>query len=174
MQILPRIQWPLLVYEFPLSSVEEIERRINSHLRRCEELPRSLSSITLSVSKFEFMVTRAREVLRYRESRNPKVWHRGKDWKEVEGTGGSGPGGISAAAQRAGRICGSTPTTHCDKAKGKERHDLVQREVSAGVEELRASQMVGMQQQAVDHKISWSKMWKAETFLTTRSVEYFK
>lgn len=30
--ILHRILWPLLVYEFPMSTVEGIERRVSSHL----------------------------------------------------------------------------------------------------------------------------------------------
>ena len=82
--ILPRILWPLLVYEFPISTVEGFERRVSSRLRRWLGLPRSLSSIALYGNKNkltlpinslteEFMVARAREVLQYRESKDPKV-----------------------------------------------------------------------------------------------------
>ncbi|KAJ8349798.1 hypothetical protein SKAU_G00249280 [Synaphobranchus kaupii] len=76
----------------------------------------------------------------------------------------------SVAIGRAG--LGSIPTTHYNRATGKERRDLVQKEVRAGVEELRASQMVGLRQQgawtrweeAIDRKISWSELWKADPF----------
>ena len=68
--ILPRILWPLLVYKFPISTVEGLERRVSSHLRHWLGLPRSLSSIafygnknklTLPINSLteEFMVTRA-------------------------------------------------------------------------------------------------------------------
>ncbi|KAI4872262.1 hypothetical protein NFI96_007403 [Prochilodus magdalenae] len=55
------------------------------------------------------------------------------------------------------------------KSKGKRRH-LVQDEVRAGFEEACTSQMVGMRQQgaqmrweqALDRKITWSELWKAQ------------
>ena len=65
----------------------------------------------------------------------------------MEGTGGRGPGRITATSQRSvatGRAgLGTTPTIHYNKPEGKERQDLVQREVRAGVEEQHASQTVG-------------------------------
>ncbi|XP_031136520.1 uncharacterized protein LOC116036966, partial [Sander lucioperca] len=191
--ILPRILWPLLVYEFPISTVEGFERRVSNYLRRWLSLPRSLSSIALYGNKNkltlpinslseEFMVTRAREVLQYRESKDPRVSQAGievrtgRKWraheavdhaesrlrhKEMVG---------SVAISRAG--LGSTPTTHYNKLKGKERRDLVQKEVRAGVEEQRASQMVGLRQQgawtrwedAMERKISWAELWRAEPY----------
>ncbi len=67
---------------------------------------------------------------------------------------------------------GSISTTHYNKSKGKERWDLVQKEVRAGVEEQHASQLMGLRQQgartrweeAMDRKISWSKLWRAEPY----------
>ncbi|KAL6469714.1 hypothetical protein MHYP_G00208330 [Metynnis hypsauchen] len=82
--ILPRILWPLLVYAVPITTVEAMERKISSYLRRWLGLPRSLSSAALYGSSNilqlpfsglteEFMVTRTREALQYRESRDEKV-----------------------------------------------------------------------------------------------------
>ena len=82
--ILPRILWPLLVYSVPITTVEVMERKISSYLRRWLGLPRSLSSAALygrsntlqlpfSGLTEEFMVTRTREALQYRESRDDKV-----------------------------------------------------------------------------------------------------
>jgi len=72
--ILPRILWVLLVYKVPISTVETLERRVSSCLRRWLGLPRSLSNIALYRNTImlllplksleeEFEVTRAREVL---------------------------------------------------------------------------------------------------------------
>lgn len=69
--VLPRILWPLLVYEVPISTVETLERKVSSCLRRWLGLPRSLSNIALYGNttmlqlplkslEEEFKVTRAR------------------------------------------------------------------------------------------------------------------
>lgn len=82
--ILPRILWPLLVYEVPISTVESLERKVSSCLRKWLGLPRSLSNIDLygNTTKLwlplksleeEFTVARTREVLMFRDSRDPKV-----------------------------------------------------------------------------------------------------
>lgn len=156
-------------------------------------MPRSLSSIKLygnsnkvtipfnSISE-EFKVTRARELLQYRESRDPKVSQAGievrtgRKWRALEAVDQAESrlrhralvG--SMAVGRAG--LGSIPTSDYSKARGKETRDLVQKEVRAGVEELPAYQMVGMRkqgawtnwEQAVDRKVTWSELWKAEPF----------
>ena len=82
--ILPRILWPLLVYAVPISTVETLERRVSSHLRKWLGLPRSLTSLALygNTNKLqlpfksleeEFMVTRTREGVQYRDLCDPKV-----------------------------------------------------------------------------------------------------
>lgn len=71
--------WPLLVYKVSISTVERLERKVSSHLRKWQGLQRSLNSNALSLQlpikslKEEFKVTRAKEVLLYRELRDPKV-----------------------------------------------------------------------------------------------------
>ena len=72
--VLPRLLWPLLIYEVPMSTVETLERTISQSLQRWLGLPRSLSSIALyghstklqvpiSGLSEEFKVTHAREVM---------------------------------------------------------------------------------------------------------------
>lgn len=58
-RFLPRLLWPLLVYEFPFSTMETLERKINSYLRRWLGVPRSVCSIGLysTGSKFQMPVT---------------------------------------------------------------------------------------------------------------------
>lgn len=45
--ILPKVLWPLLVYEVPMSIVEGLERKVSSFLGRWLDLPGSLSRIAL-------------------------------------------------------------------------------------------------------------------------------
>lgn len=90
-----------MVYEVPISTVEGFEKRVSKFLRKWLGLPRSLSSIALygqnnklklpiSSLNEEFMVTRTREVLQYRESCNPKVSQAGikvrtgRKWRAAE------------------------------------------------------------------------------------------
>ncbi|XP_061733213.1 uncharacterized protein LOC133536595 [Nerophis ophidion] len=189
--ILPRILWPLMVYEVPISTVEGFEMRVSRFLRRWLGLPRSLSSIALyghnnklklpisSLSE-EFMVTRSRELLQYRESSDPKVAQAGievrtgRKWRAVEAVDVAEARlrqkvlvGIVAQG-RSG--LGSRRTPRYDKAQGKEKRSLILEEVRAGVEERRACQMAGMRQQgawtrweqASERKVTWTELWKAE------------
>lgn len=81
--ILPRLIWPLLVYDIPLTTIDGLERKASGYLRRWLGLPLSLSSKALYGNKNklqlpfsslseEFMVTCAREVLLYRDSSDTK------------------------------------------------------------------------------------------------------
>lgn len=66
------------------------------------------------------------------------------------------------------RTCGTM--SGLKTAKGKERQHLVQEDVRPGVEEVRASRMVGVGQQGawtkwatvLQRKITWSNIWKAD------------
>ncbi|XP_061589349.1 uncharacterized protein LOC133454644 [Cololabis saira] len=189
--ILPRLLWPLLVYDVPMTTVECFERKVSSFLRKWLGLPRSLSSIALygrnnklklpfSSLMEEFMVTRAREVLLYRDSSDTKVSsagievRTGRKWRaqeavdqaesrlrhsELVGKVASGRAGL-----------GSNPRPSYNKTQGKERRLLIQEEVRAGVEEARCSRAVGMRQQgawtrweeAADRKITWTELWRSE------------
>lgn len=83
-RMLPRILWPLPFYEFPITTISDLERRVSRYLRRWLGLPRSLSNIdlygntcklTLPLKSIEeeFKVLRAREVLQFCGSMDPKV-----------------------------------------------------------------------------------------------------
>lgn len=72
------------------------------------------------------MVICARELLQYRESRDPKVIsgrHQSEDWKEESRLHNKALSGSVTVA----RGLGFFPTTHYNKAKGKERQDLVRK-----------------------------------------------
>ncbi|XP_038154112.1 uncharacterized protein LOC119791846 [Cyprinodon tularosa] len=189
--ILPRILWPLLVYEVPISTVEGFERRVSRFLRKWLGVPRSLSSIALygknnmlklpfSSLNEEFKVSRTREVLQYRESCDPKVSQAGievrtgRKWRAAEA--------VEVAESRlrhrtlVGTVArgraglGSSTTPCCGKAKEKRRRMLLQEEVRAAVEEERSGRVLGMRQQgawtrweqAAERKVTWTELWKAE------------
>ncbi|XP_048863711.1 uncharacterized protein LOC125738598 [Brienomyrus brachyistius] len=189
--ILPRILWPLLVYEVTMSTVETLERKISSFLRRWLGLPRSLTSAALysrsnklqlpfSSLEEEFRVSRTREALVYRESSDSRVASAGIVVKT--GRKFRAQEGLELAESRlrhralvgtvaVGRAgLGSFPQPRFHRAQGKDRRHLVLEEVRAAVEEVRTSRMVSMQQQgasarwegALGRKLTWNDIWKAE------------
>ncbi|XP_061925310.1 uncharacterized protein LOC133664585 [Entelurus aequoreus] len=188
--ILPRILWPLLIYSFPISTVEILERRVSNHLRRWLGLPKSLSSIALygNSNKLqlpfksleeEFKVTRAREVVQYRDSSDPKVAkagiqvRTGRKWRAEEAVQEADARlrhrSLVGAVTRGRAGLGFFPTPQLN-TRGKEGRRLVQDEVRAAVEETRTCKAVGMKQQgawtrwdnAVERRVTWAEIWKAE------------
>lgn len=59
MGVLPRLLWPLLVYEVATSTVERLERKLKTYLRMWLGVQRSFCSIGLysTVSKLQLPVT---------------------------------------------------------------------------------------------------------------------
>ena len=189
--ILPRILWPLLIYEVPMTAVEELERIFNRFLRRWLGVPRSFTSIGLysSGSKLqmpltavteEFKVTKARQVMTLRDSKDEKVSkagikvRTGRKWtaeaaveqaesrlrhKDIVGTVAMGRLGI-----------GNLERPNWEKASTRERREMVQKEVRAAEEESRQTKAVGMKQQgawtrweeALPKKLSWGDIWKMD------------
>ena len=111
------------------------------------------------------MVTRAREVLQYRESSDPKVSQAnivirtGSTWRAQEA--------VQQAESRlrhsmmVGLVClwpsmawYSVPTTRYDKALGKDRSRLAQKEMRAGVDEEQAGTSSGPQDPLVRALVS--------------------
>ncbi|TWW81809.1 hypothetical protein D4764_01G0016240 [Takifugu flavidus] len=137
--VLPRLLWPLLVYELPMSTVEMLEQIISQFLRRWLGLPRSLSSIALyghstmlqlpiSGLSEEFMVTRARELMMYQDSSDTKVAtagilvKTGRKWKAqkaVDRAGARLQHNILVGNTAVGWAgLASFPIPHYDKARG--------------------------------------------------------
>ncbi|XP_077380867.1 uncharacterized protein LOC144020874 [Festucalex cinctus] len=189
--ILPRVLWPLLVYAVPLTTVESLERKISGFLRKWLGLPRSLTSaalygtsntlqLPLSGLTEEFKVARTREALQYRDSRDNKVSsagievRTGRKWraeKAVEVAESRLRQKALVGVLATGRAgLGYFPKTQVSQARGKERHQLLQEEVRAGVEEERVSRAVGLRQQGawtrwesvLQRKVTWSNIMQAD------------
>ena len=106
------------------------------------------------------MVTRAREVLQYRESSDPKVSQAnivirtGSTWRAQEAV-------RLRHSMMVGLVClwpslawYSVPTTRYDKALGKDRSRLAQKEMRAGVDEEQAGTSSGPQDPLVRALVS--------------------
>ncbi|MCI4390737.1 hypothetical protein PGIGA_G00126150 [Pangasianodon gigas] len=189
--ILPRVLWPLLVYAVPLTTVESLERKISGFLRKWLGLPRSLTSAALygtnntlqlpfSGLTEEFKVARTREALQYRDSRDHKVSsagievRTGRKWKAEKAVE------VAESRLRQKALVGTlatgraglayVPKIQVSKARGKERHQLLQEEVRAGLEEERVGRAVGLRQQgawtrwesALQRKVTWSNIMQAD------------
>ena len=82
--VLPKVLWQLTIYEFRSSSVEQLEKRINSRLRRWLCLPKCLSSAALygesnalqlpfkSIDE-EYKVAKVRTSIQFMFSKDPRV-----------------------------------------------------------------------------------------------------
>ena len=115
--ILPRILWPLMLYEVAITTVEGMERKISGYLRRWLGLPKSLSSAALYETtnaiqlpfrgfKVEFVVTRTREAILYRNSKGIRSRYWNPHRKEVERCQGTEGCGREVAAEGYGRYRG--------------------------------------------------------------------
>lgn len=99
--ILPKILWPLSIYEFTTSTVEHIEKNINSRLRKWLGLPKCLSSAALYGNSNilqlpfkslveEYKVAKVRTLIQYKFSKDPKVAgadievYTGRKWNAVK------------------------------------------------------------------------------------------
>lgn len=189
--ILPRILWPLLIYEVPMSTVEGLERKLTTYLRKWLGVPRSFSSVGLygketklllpisSVSE-EFKKGKARLVMMLRDSSDSKVSEAkiqiktGRKWRAAEAVEEAESRlrhrdviGVTAK----GRLgLGMLEQQLWQKASDKERRHLVQREIGHIEEEARHARAVGMRQQgdwtrweeARPRKVTWGDMWKMD------------
>ena len=81
---MPRIMWPLTVYDVVITHVEAMQRQFNKYMKRWLGVPNSMTNIALHSShtkvtlpvKFlveEFKVTKARSFMNLRDSKYPVV-----------------------------------------------------------------------------------------------------
>ncbi len=184
--ILPRILWPLLIYEVPMTVVEGFEQKLSSYLRRWLGLPHRIGlygnanklRLPFRSVREEFIIAQAREHLQYSGSRDAKVSGAGivvrtwRKWRAAEAvqqaeTRLKHKAILGTVAQGRARL-GSLRATQYDSASRKERQRLVQEEVRASVEEERYSRAVAMRQQgawmkweqAMERSVTWKDIWK--------------
>ncbi len=192
--LLPKLMWPLLVYDVPISTVEEMERTASRHMRHWLGLPSSFSNIGLycrtsklvlpvtSVTE-EFKVTKVRSCVTLRDTDDPVV--RSCKIKTRSGRKWSASGAVEEAESRlrhqllVGTVChgrqGLGFNTQASTAKSDEsQRDRIVREVRASEDDRRVARAVQMGQQGawtkwssvMRRELKWSDMWRMSPLRT--------
>uniref|UniRef100_A0A3B1JD36 Reverse transcriptase domain-containing protein n=1 Tax=Astyanax mexicanus TaxID=7994 RepID=A0A3B1JD36_ASTMX len=189
--LLPRLMWPLTVYEVPMTKVEKLERTVSSYIKKWLGLPRCLSNINLfghgaldlpiSSLTEEFKCTKVRLNMTLTDSQDERIQlaaprlATGKKWTPSEAIE------QAKSALRHGDIVGqvqhgrggiglgtSRPTWH--KATPTEKRKLVVAEVRHQEEANRRTKAVSQAKQGQwtsweglgQRKISWRDLWEME------------
>ncbi|KAK0139173.1 Retrovirus-related Pol polyprotein from type-2 retrotransposable element R2DM [Merluccius polli] len=179
--LLPRLMWPMSMYEVTLSHANRLERLVNAQVRKWLGLPRCLSNIglygnralSLPISSLveEYKCAKTRLEMTLTESRDPFVRGAaptlvtGRKWKP------SAAVAVAKTALRHRDIVGHRGpwfgSNNTDLAKGKtEWRHMVVEEVRHQEEAARcakAQQGRWMKWEGVERrKISWNELWSME------------
>ncbi|XP_078587744.1 uncharacterized protein LOC144868686 [Branchiostoma floridae x Branchiostoma japonicum] len=190
--LLPRLMWLLTVYEIPLTSVEEMERKVNKHLRKWLGVPPSFTALgfysttgqlqlPLSSVVEEYKVAKCRVVMQLRDSQDKQINQAG-----VTTRAGRKFKPDSMVSQAEGMLVlrdivgitnigrqglGCAHFKQWGKANRKERRALVQEQVRNLEEERRRAKAVELAAQGAwtkwnlpSRKITWAELWKLEPF----------
>ena len=189
--LLPRLMWPLMLYEIATSAVEGLERSISRHLRKWLGVPPSFSNIglygrsnqlqlPLSSLVEEFKVAKARLVMTLKDSQDDMVRRAGVETRT--GRKWSASQAVSQAESRLRHkdIVGTTAVgtrgfgategvKRWRTADNKERREMVQAEIRTAEEEDRKTRAVSMgsqgawtRWQTTERKLTWADMWRSE------------
>ena len=156
--VLPRILWPLLMYEVPMTTAEGLERMMSRYLRRWLGVPRSFTNIGLysTGSKLqlpiravteEYKTTKVRAVMTLRDSRDDKIREAGievrtgRKWKAEQAVKEAEArlrhkdivGTVAQGRQGLGCVTRSSWRL----ASTEEKRDLVQQDICLQEEEAR-------------------------------------
>jgi len=188
---LPRLLWPLLMYEVPITSVEKLERAMSGYLRRWLGVPRSFSSLGLysSGSKLqlplssvveEYKVCKACQVLLLRDSKDAKVSkagveiRTGRKWRAQEAVDAAEASlklGDVVGTVTYGRMgLGCVTRAMWKKATLQDKRGLVQDEVRKVAEEERQARAAALRKQGrwlnwegvKARSLNWAEIWKME------------
>ena len=187
--LLPRLAWPLMLYEVSLTTVESIERSVNKHLRRWLGVPPCFSSVGLysKTAKLqlpltsvveEFKTGKARLVMTLKDSNDSHVRKAGVEVRT--GRKWSAAKAVDEAESRlrhkdiVGAVCigrqglGTAHTPRWRGADAAERRQLVQKDVRQREEESRHVRAVEMGKQGEwtkwdteQRKLPWNQIWSA-------------
>ncbi|XP_078458809.1 uncharacterized protein LOC144723905 [Lampetra planeri] len=188
--LLPRVLWPLAVYEVPISTVEKMERGVTSYLKKWLGVPRCLTTIDLygdGVLKLpltslteEFKCAKTRLQMTLNESRDPVVSNNaptlatGRKWRPgkavQEATAALRHADIVGHVQQGRGGLGLTSRAAWSKATAPERRKMVVQEVRHQEEAARWAKAVSLAKQeqwtrwdsVEKRKISWKDLWAME------------
>ena len=188
--LLPRLVWPLMVNEIPISTVEKVEQVISKHLRRWLGLPPSFTSLGLygksnklqvPISSIveEFKVAKARLLLTLRDSADDKISsagievRAGRKWSVSQAVENAESNlrhqDIVGATNRGREGLGSRSHQRWESASNSDRRTMVQAELRKTEEQARSAKAVQLGRQGnwtrwnvPDRKLTWSEIWSYE------------
>ena len=189
--LMPRILWPLTVYDIPLSPVERMEQMINKHMRKWLGVPRSFNTNALYASSFtlslpmkslveEYKTSKARLDMMLNESPDQVIREcaptldTGKKWSVTETVRDAKSrleiSEIVGAVTTARHGIGWEANRWFSKESPKVRREMVVDEVRKMEEERRQTQAVGQAQQGrwtcwesvEQRQLKWTEMWSME------------
>ncbi|TWW54580.1 hypothetical protein D4764_0274410 [Takifugu flavidus] len=190
--LLPRLMWPISIYEVTLSHANRLERLVNAQVRKWLGLPRCLSSIglygsgvlSLPISSLveEYKCAKARLEMTLTESRDPFVrgaaptLATGRKWKPsaavAEAKTSLRHRDIVGHVQHGRNGLGMEATTPTwQKATPAERRHMGREEVRHQEEAARCARAVSQAQQGrwmkwegvERRRITWSELWSMES-----------
>jgi hypothetical protein len=188
--LLPRLVWPLMVYEIPISLVEKLEQSINKHIKRWLGLPPPFTTVGLygksnklqlpftSLTE-EFKVSKARLLLTLRDSKDKSVSDAGIEVRTGRKWSAKRAVTEAESSLKHKDIVGITTTGRegigvrqhqsWKRADSKEKRKLIQGEIRRTEEEVRAARAVQMPLQGrwtrwsvPERKLSWDELWRYE------------
>lgn len=166
--ILPKLLWPLLIYEIPLSHVEKMEILVNKHLKKWLGVPKSFSSIGLfsNSSKLQlplksvldqYQTTKMRKLMMLDDSKDPCVNSAniqidcGRKWKASEAVNNAKQRlmhkDLVGTVARGREGLGWSPRQSWYGANTKQRRQLVEGELQSMQEEQRVVRAASMSKQ---------------------------
>ena len=187
--IIPRLQWPFLLYDFPISTVTRMEQQVSRHLRKWFGLPPSTASANLYSIKSPtpqplsstvevFKTAKARAITTLRFSGDDKV----KEASEAIGCGRlwKPQKEVNLAISRlkhkdvVGVVCkgrlglGNYGNPIYSTARASVKRTMVGEEIRAIEEERRQSQLRNLSRQGdwnrwehvLEKKTSWNDIWR--------------
>ena len=173
--LLPRLMWPLSIYNVPMTKVEEIQRQITISLRRWLGIPRSWSAdclytksgklqLPFTALTEEVRAAKARMLITFRESSDPRV--RGAKIKVDGGRKANTPPAdvedaksklrmreIAGIANRGREGPGLNPRQYYSSSSKKEKRDMIVSTVRETEKEKRRIRMAGLAKQGAN--IRW-------------------
>ncbi|XP_060083178.1 uncharacterized protein LOC132562453 [Ylistrum balloti] len=188
--LLPRLTWPLTLYEVTTTTVEILERKISKCLRRWLGVPPSFTSVglysttgklqlPLSSLVEEFKVAKVRLVMTVRDSKDEKIRNAGIETRT--GRKWSASIAVQEAESRlrhsdiVGTTCigkqglGSTRVERWGTADTAGRRKMVQDNIRKMEEEIRKVKAVEMGAQGAwtkwettERRLTWADIWKLE------------
>ncbi|KAK0148024.1 hypothetical protein N1851_012273 [Merluccius polli] len=183
--LLPRLMWPISIYEVTLSHAKRLERLVNVQVRKWLGLPRCLSSIglygngalSLPISSLveEYKCSKARLEMTLTESRDPVVTGAaptlatGRRWK---------PSAAVAQAKSALRHRDIVGQVQHGRGGLAERRRLVVEEVRHQEEADKSARAVSQAKQGrwmkwdgvERRKITWSELWNMESNMLSFTI----